>query len=234
MATTNLYHCDQCGATSSTPTTGWTCDHYWQQIDLVERFRTWRARNPRGIFAKTVDIRCVSDHQPDFTLTTRCDSHIIAALDGKSDPPCGVIRFRASAGYCNQCDDEFERDLDEIVPLGLTADTLDPHDITSICFDAWAGDAPLPEPFDFEEFSPVGRSIRDAIIADAQTDPAYKTAYVAALQENLDAVFDYIAYQEAHRYCDQFFHGDDGLYDFSDPQDDWSPREDDYNEERGY
>ena len=212
---------------------------------LVERFRTWRARNPRGIFAKTVDIRCVSDHQPDFTLTTRCDSHIIAALDGKSDPPCGVIRFRASAGYCNQCDDEFERDLDEIVPPdGLTVaerdardfarDTLDPHDINSIAFDAWAGDAPLPEPFAFEEFSPVGRSIRDAIIEDAATDPAYKAAYVAALQDDLDAVFDDIAYQEAHRYCDQFFHGDDGLYDFSDPQDDWSPREDDYNEYRGW
>ena len=194
---------------------------------LVERFRTWRARNPRGVFAKTIDIRCEPTADvPSFTLTTRCDAHIIAALDGKSDPPCGVIRFRASAGYCNQCDDEFERDLDEIVPLGLTADTLDPHDITSICFDAWAGDAPLPEPFDFEEFSPVGRRIRDAIIADAATDPAYKTAYVAALQENLDAVFDDIAYQEAHRYCDQFFHGDDELA--------WWNRHDDYNEERGY
>ena len=122
MATTNLYHCDQCGETSSTPTTGWTCDHYWQQIDLVERFRTWRADNPRGIFATTVDILCVSDYQPTFTLTTRCDAHIIAALDGMSDPPCGVIRFRASAGWCDQCDDEshstrngeFERNLDTL------------------------------------------------------------------------------------------------------------------------
>jgi hypothetical protein len=170
---------------------------------LVERFRTWRARNPRGVFAKTIDIRCEPTADvPSFTLTTRCDAHIIAALDGKSDPPCGVIRFRASAGYCNQCVDEFER------------------------FDAWAGDAPLPEPFDFEEFSPVGRRIRDAIIADAATDPAYKAAYIAALQDNLDAVFDDIAYQEAHRYCDQFFHGDDELA--------WWNRHDDYNEERGY
>lgn len=231
MATTNLYHCDQCGETSSTPTTGWTCDHYWQQIDLVERFRTWRARNPRGIFAKTVDIRCVSDHQPDFTLTTRCDSHIIAALDGKSDPPCGVIRFRTSAGWCDACAEERDRELD----------TLDPHDINSICFDAWAGDAPLPEPFDFEEFSPFGRSIRDAIIADAQTDPAYKTAYVAALQENLDAVFD-DSFPEiadcpnchgnhAIDFCDapdygEHAEGDDELA--------WWNRHDDYNEERGY
>jgi hypothetical protein len=212
---------------------------------LVERFRTWRARNPRGVFAKTIDIRCEPTADvPSFTLTTRCDAHIIAALDGKSDPPCGVIRFRASAGYCNQCVDEFEefeRDLDEIVPLGLTADTLDPHDITSICFDAWAGDAPLPEPFAFEEFSPVGRSIRDAIIADAQTDPAYKTAYVAALQENLDAVFDdsfpeiadcpnchgnhAIDFCDAPDY-DEHAEGDDELA--------WWNRHDDYNEERGY
>lgn len=240
MATTNLYHCDQCGATSSTPTTGWTCDHYWQQIDLVERFRTWRARNPRGIFAKNIDIRCEPTADvPSSTLTTRCDAHIIAALDGKSDPPCGVIRFRASAGYCNQCDDEshsvrngeYERELD----------TLDPHDITSCTFDAWAGDAPLPEPFAFEEFSPVGRSIRDAIIADAQTDPAYKTAYVAALQDNLDAVFD--------DYCPEIVdcpncHGNHAI-DFCDAPDygehaegddelAWWNRHDDYNEERGY
>lgn len=209
---------------------------------LVERFRTWRARNPRGVFAKTIDIRCEPTADvPSFTLTTRCDAHIIAALDGKSDPPCGVIRFRASAGYCNQCDDEFERDLDEIVPLGLTADTLDPHDITSICFDAWAGDAPLPEPFAFEEFSPVGRSIRDAIIADAQTDPAYKTAYVAALQDDLDAVFDdsfpeIADYSNCHGnhsidFCDapdygEHAEGDDELA--------WWNRHDDYNEERGY
>jgi hypothetical protein len=185
---------------------------------LVERFRTWRARNPRGVFAKTIDIRCEPTADvPSFTLTTRCDAHIIAALDGKSDPPCGVIRFRASAGYCNQCVDEFER------------------------FDAWAGDAPLPEPFDFEEFSPVGRSIRDAIIADAQTDPAYKTAYVAALQDNLDAVFD--------DYCPEIVdcpncHGNHAI-DFCDAPDygehaegddelAWWNRHDDYNEERGY
>jgi hypothetical protein len=198
---------------------------------LVERFRTWRARNPRGIFAKTVDILCVSDYQPAFTLTTRCDNHIIAALDGRSDPPCGVIRFRASAGWCDACADEYERELD----------TLDPHDITSCTFDAWAGDAPLPEPFAFEEFSPVGRSIRDAIIADAQTDPAYKTAYVAALQDNLDAVFD--------DYCPEIVdcpncHGNHAI-DFCDAPDygehaegddelAWWNRHDDYNEERGY
>jgi hypothetical protein len=195
---------------------------------LVERFRTWRARNPRGIFCTTIDIRCEPTADvPPFTLTTRCDAHIVAALDGKSDPPCGVIRFRASAGWCDACAEERDRELD----------TLDPHDINSICFDAWAGDAPLPEPFDFEEFSPFGRSIRDAIIADAQTDPAYKTAYVAALQENLDAVFDDSFPEIAD--CPNC-HGNHAI-DFCDAEDyderqerAWWARDDDYSEERGY
>jgi hypothetical protein len=194
---------------------------------LIERFRTWRARNPRGIFAKTVDIRCEPTADvPSFTLTTRCDSHIIAALDGKSDPPCGAIRFRASAGYCNACEDDFEAALDNIL------------------LDGWA---------DGLSVSPFGRTVREAIIEDAATDPAYKAGYVAALQDDLDAVFADIAYQAAHRYCDPYFHSDDGRWqeildcpnchgnhaiDFCDAPDAeeraYYAREDDYNEERGY
>jgi hypothetical protein len=195
---------------------------------LVERFRTWRARNPRGTFATTIDIRCEPTADvPSFTLTTRCDSHIIAALDGKSDPPCGVIRFRASAGYCNACDDECDAALDNIL------------------LDGWA---------DGLSVSPFGRTVREAIIEDAATDPAYKAAYVAALQDDLDTVFtqDSLDPHDITSICFDAWADDGGAseildcpnchgnhtIDFCDAPDAeeraYYAREDDYDEERGY
>jgi hypothetical protein len=116
---------------------------------LVERFREWRQRNPVGFFAKTVDIEVLPTSGVPFTLTICCDAHAIDVLRDKSDPPCGVIRFRISAGYCIRCEE------DEVAI-------------------AWGKQDVLPAPFNFEEFEVA---LNDLVFSEENDEQSEREYY---------------------------------------------------------